>query len=65
VKLRTILGLGVGYAIGSQFGPDQIQRMLAALVDQSSEATSAGSPSSDHESDDVADVSWPSTEFQP
>lgn len=34
MKLRTLVGLGVGYAVGSQLGPDRIQRMIGAVVDQ-------------------------------
>jgi len=59
VKLRTLVGLGVGYAIGSHFGPDRIQRMLTGLAGQDSPdpARSAAEP------DGMSDVSWPSTEF--
>lgn len=60
MKLRTLLGLGVGYAIGSYFGPDRIQRMLAALSDQDSEQP-AGST---EESGALQDASWPSPQFE-
>lgn len=60
MKLRTLVGLGVGYAIGSQFGPDRIQRMLAALVDQRAPEPAGSTP--DH--DGLSDASWPSPEFE-
>lgn len=57
MKLRTVIGLGVGYAIGSQFGPARIQRMLTALVDPQ-----ASEPGSTPEHDRLNDA-WPSPEF--
>jgi hypothetical protein len=59
VKLRTLVGLGVGYAIGSQFGPDRIQRLLSDLVSQVSPEPARAQPQPDAQSD----VTWPSTEF--
>jgi hypothetical protein len=60
MKLRTLLGLGVGYAIGSYFGPDRIQRVLASLTDQDSEQRNG----STDETDTLQDASWPSTQFE-
>jgi hypothetical protein len=56
-----MVGLGVGYAIGSYFGPERIQRMLTALTDQDSSPTS--SVESDEQPDVLQDVAWPSAEF--
>jgi hypothetical protein len=59
VKLRTLIGFGIGYAIGSQFGPDRIQRLLSDLVSQVSPESSRPTTDPDGQSNGT----WPSTEF--